>query len=341
MNNLKFYNDLNQIDLNKWKMFHSNHEKATIFQNLLLFKFWKTQKNNKPFAYFVESERGECLTFCIGTIISTGNSFLNIFSRRAIIFGGPLLIESENCEEILSFLIDNMENDLKNKSIYMEIRNFSKEDCIDKIIKEKDWTYIPYQNYIINLKSESDVFKNFNSERRRQIRKGLREGVQCDYEKTRKNINAVYNVLLKIYTIKIKKPFPTLKYFTELMLTDFAGIVCVKFENEVIGGGFFLMDEHTIYDWYRGGLDSENKKKYPSAISDWYIMKYGLEHNLRRFDFMGAGIKGKEYGVRVYKSRFGGELVEFGRYRKTQNKFLYKLGQIGLKFSNRIDKSKQ
>ena len=56
-----------------------------------------------------------------------------------------------------------------------------------------------------------------------------------------------------------------------------------------------------------------------------------LEANLKILDFMGAGLEGQEYGVRKYKLEFGGELVEYGRFRKVNNKFLFIIGKMGLR----------
>lgn len=335
MNSFKFYNKPSKIDSNKWKSFCGGHKYSTVFQSFEIFDFWKNQENNAPFIFFVESNDDECLAFCAGTVMSSGRSVIKHFSSRAIIFGGPLLKEGADINHILPFLLENMENELKRTSIYLEIRNFYKDSLIDNIFINKDWTYTPYQNYIIPLISEEAVFKKFHSERRRQIRKGLREGVQVDFDATPDNILGVYRVLVKIYG-RIKKPLPSFEYFSNLMVCDFSGVVTVKFDNKIIGGGFFLWDKQTIYDWYRGGLDVENKNKYPSTIADWSIMKFGLEQGLEKFDFMGAGIKGKEYGVRVYKSRFRGELVEYGRFTKVIKPKMYKIGKIGLEFANNL-----
>jgi len=48
------------------------------------------------------------------------------------------------------------------------------------------------------------------------------------------------------------------------------------------------------------------------------------------FDFMGAGNPYENYGVRDFKKRFGGEIVEYGRFIKINNSFLYKIGEFGL-----------
>ena len=46
---------------------------------------------------------------------------------------------------------------------------------------------------------------------------------------------------------------------------------------------------------------------------------------------MGAGSSDEDYGVREFKSKFGGKLVNYGRFIKINNKLLYKIGKMGLK----------
>ena len=42
---------------------------------------------------------------------------------------------------------------------------------------------------------------------------------------------------------------------------------------------------------------------------------------------MGAGNPNKNYGVRDFKSRFGGQLVEYGRFMYIADNMLYRLGK--------------
>jgi lipid II:glycine glycyltransferase (peptidoglycan interpeptide bridge formation enzyme) len=46
---------------------------------------------------------------------------------------------------------------------------------------------------------------------------------------------------------------------------------------------------------------------------------------------MGAGKPEETYGVRDFKARFGGELVEHGRYLCVRKPLLYWLGKMGVK----------
>jgi len=47
------------------------------------------------------------------------------------------------------------------------------------------------------------------------------------------------------------------------------------------------------------------------------------------FDFMGVGIPNRPYGVRDFKSKFGGELVNYGRFGRRNSKILYVISELG------------
>jgi hypothetical protein len=53
-----------------------------------------------------------------------------------------------------------------------------------------------------------------------------------------------------------------------------------------------------------------------SSILRWKEMVWGAEHGYAVCDLGGAGWPDKPYGVRDFKVKFGGQLVQFGRYRK-------------------------
>ena len=91
-----------------------------------------------------------------------------------------------------------------------------------------------------------------------------------------------------------------------------------------------ITPKQEMYEWYVAGLDQEFKGSgiYPSVLVTWGAIKYACEHNIPKFNFMGAGQPGKAYGVRDFKMQFGGELVNSGRYMKVNKSFLYKLGKL-------------
>ena len=83
---------------------------------------------------------------------------------------------------------------------------------------------------------------------------------------------------------------------------------------------------------YYCGDRNYSKKLFPTHLSILAAIEFGLTQNVKSLDFMGAGKRDKEYGVRQYKLEFGGEIVEHGRFLKISRPVLFQLGNIGLKF---------
>jgi hypothetical protein len=68
---------------------------------------------------------------------------------------------------------------------------------------------------------------------------------------------------------------------------------------------------------------------------------YATQNGLFRFDMMGAGKPEEGYGVRDFKSKFGGELVEQGRFLCVNNPLLYTVGKKAVSFyKNRLKSTK-
>ncbi len=332
-----FIKNIEEIDIQKWNRFLKNHSGSNIFQSLELYSFWNSQSNHEPFYFLVTSINGDCLGFCAGVIISNGKGIKKIISKRAIIYGEPLVSsDADKICDLYEFIIGKIEIELSKRANYTEIRCLSVNESFKKIFYKRTWQYTPYQNYIINLSNEEELMQKITPEKRRQIRKSLKDGASFSYLKSEKNILGVYQILQEIYRNKVKKPLPKFNFFLDLMKLEDAGVVAVIADDIVIGGGFFLKDKQTIYDWYRGGLDFEYKKLFPSTLAAWGVMNYGLSNKIQNFDFMGAGIKGQEYGVRKFKSQFGGILIENGRFMKINNSLFYNIGKMALTLKKKI-----
>ena len=89
---------------------------------------------------------------------------------------------------------------------------------------------------------------------------------------------------------------------------------------------YIVINGNIIFDWYGCGLDREFRDFAPSTMVVYTALLFGANNGQRYLDFMGAGSPSMKYGVRDFKAQFGGELCEFGRYRKTMNHLLYYIG---------------
>jgi len=331
MSTFTVLNKVDEIDRAEWTALNKNAPNGNVFQSPEMYDFWGSQSSSKPFICALKDKNNALIGLCSGVFMSTGSGLKKKFSRRAIVYGGPIVSEGANKNEVIVKLLELVESSVKRKAIYLEIRNATSYAAFSSIF-EKRFSYIPYQNFLISLEDKDKVFANFTSEKRRQLRRALREGCEISYDNTEENLKGVYAVLYRTYKEKVKKPLPEMRFFKDLMHHKCANIIAIVYNNQIIGGGFFLYNEDTIYDWYRCGNDVEFKHQYPSTLTAWGVMLYGLEAKIKNFDFMGAGIRGEQYGVRNFKAQFGGELVEYGRYVKILNPMFYRIGVWGLKY---------
>ena len=105
----------------------------------------------------------------------------------------------------------------------------------------------------------------------------------------------------------------------------------VRYKDEIIGGTVCVYDDETVYEWFACGKDGIYKTIFPSTLATWSGIRFAAESGRKRFDMMGAGAPGDGgYGVRDFKAKFGGELVEYGRFKYVCNPLLYAIGKLGV-----------
>ena len=98
------------------------------------------------------------------------------------------------------------------------------------------------------------------------------------------------------------------------------------------------LSDKFMYEWFECGEEStdKNNKIFQSVVATMAGIQYSLDNNIARFDFMGAGKPNEEYGVREFKSKFGGEVVENGRFLYLCKAFLYSIAKTILTLIKRF-----
>jgi lipid II:glycine glycyltransferase (peptidoglycan interpeptide bridge formation enzyme) len=104
-------------------------------------------------------------------------------------------------------------------------------------------------------------------------------------------------------------------------------LVC-RLAGRCIAGSVALLYRERIYGWYRG-FDRRYARCQPNDTMVWWLFKWGVENGYRAFDFGGAGRLEVQYGPRGFKGKFGGELVNYGRYRYVGSPALLTISALG------------
>lgn len=282
----------------------------------------------EPFRYTV-SRSGEEVGRMQGFIQQDGGAVKRFFSRRAIINGGPWLAEDITDEELDSLLVQCIEG-LKRKAIYIEIRNFRDYSRYMSSFEQAGFIYEPHYDYIIDT-SDGVWKQKMESSRMRYVKSSIRQGASIVESPTEEQVRAFYALLKTLYAERVKTPlFPWL-LFRKIYEEPFCRYSLVQYQEKIMGGMLCVFDESTAYEWFVCGLDGVSKHVHPSTLATYSAICFAEDNGCKRFDMMGAGAPGDGgYGVREFKMKFGGELVEFGRFRHICNPLLYRIGKTAV-----------
>jgi len=192
--------------------------------------------------------------------------------------------------------------------------------------------YEEHLDILINLnKPIAEIWKELHPTRRKQIERGYRRGVQFISDPDNSFLAKCYDLIVATYQ-RIKLPLPN-KDFIKNALNLFPKNIdffVLEFQGNIIGCRFVLLYKKMIYDWYAGS-DIKFLDKYPNDILPWEVMKWGAKNGYEIFDFGGAGKPGVPYGVRDFKLKFGGELVNPGRFEKIHKPVKMRIAKTGFR----------
>lgn len=311
----------NEINMQSWENLFQDSPISTFFQSPECYRFYAELSFLSPFVYAVEEE-GELTALVCGYLIAEKGLIKSCFSRRAIIPGGALLAKNVN-QQSLYVLLSALKSELRQLSVYIEFRNYLDYSKYKDIFVEAGFIYKPHLNFHLKIENYETLWGNLGTNRKREILKSNNAGLVCVETKNEDDIISLYSILLELYSKKVKRPLFPMEFFVKLGSESFAKIFTVKNREEIIGGIVCVVDKNVVYEWFVCGVSEMSQ--YPQTLATWTAIKFALENGFNKFDFMGAGSPEKKYGVRDYKSRFGGEEVEYGRFLYVSKPRIYKM----------------
>ena len=335
-----------EIDRNEWSKLVRESRTGTWFQGPEAYAFFATQKDiMEPFVIGLEAypqplpeRRGVLRAVCVGYVTKEKSRLKQYFTRRAIILGGPVIADDCSDEEVYELMsavrkqlqILNFKFKILNSPIYIETRNFNDYSQWKEAFEAAGFRYQKHLNFHVDCTDEEAMWERLSENRKRQVRKALTDERMSGLVDERE-IREWYAVLEELYRTKVKTPLWPVEFFLEAYRQGIGKFLLVKHEGKVIGGSMVVSDGRTVYEWFECGRNAEYKEQYPSVMATWAGMKLAYEMGCARYDMMGAGEPGVPYGVRDFKSEFGGTMVEHGRFLCVCKPLLYKIGVLAVK----------
>jgi lipid II:glycine glycyltransferase (peptidoglycan interpeptide bridge formation enzyme) len=315
-----------------------DHPNGNIFQTSGFCSFITEVPFYEPVVFAAETQSGSIAGILVGVLQKEKGFIKSLFSSRLIVWGGPLTCISD--ASITDLMIKSLIKAYSRKSIYIEFRNMFQMDSMAGYFTDSRFTYSEHLNFIVNTENKDQALKAISSGKSRQIKKSLKNGAIIISEISIEQVRQFYEILRNLYETKVKKPLPGWAFFEKFYYHPEIGrYLLIEYKGFIIGGIMCpVFADQTIYEWYIAGEDGKHDGVYPSILATWASIDYAINNNLKQFDFLGAGKPDEGYGVRDFKSTFGGELVSYGRFNRINNRLLYFIGKTGLNLLNQLKK---
>lgn len=327
---------IKEIDDKAWEGLAQTSSVASWFQTREAYGFFDSLPFLEAFAFGVEGE-GRLKGVVVGYIQKDGGKIKQFLSKRAIITGGPLLADDITNEELYT-LLKELKTRLRRKAIYVETRNFNDYSRWQPVFEKCGFNYDPHYDIWVDSSSLDVVNENLGKSRKRDIRVSLRDGATLVKQPSVEQVKEYYSILSDLYKKKVKTPLVPFAFFEKLYQLSSSAFLLVEYEGQIIGGTVCVgLQGKSLYEMYACGMDSISKSIFPSELATFAGIQYAAEQGYPRFDMMGAGSPGDGgYGVRDFKLKFGGELMELGRYNHVNNRLLFGIGKLGVKMMKKL-----
>ena len=136
-------------------------------------------------------------------------------------------------------------------------------------------------------------------------------------------------MLHHVYSFKIRRHFPSLRFFRELerqfMERQQSRIFVVTYRGRIIGGSACIYSGTTAYLWFSGGMRKTYALQYPGILAVWAALRDARQRGYRHLEYMDVGLPFRRHGYRDFVLRFGGKQISTRRWFRFRWEWLNRL----------------
>jgi CelD/BcsL family acetyltransferase involved in cellulose biosynthesis len=304
------------LDETAWRDFVLEHPLSNVFHTPEMFQVFARAQGHRPLLWAAVDGGGQPLALLLPVQITLFDGPMRPLSTRAIVYGGVLHDSSPQGREALELLLRSYARQTRGV-LFTEMRNMTDLSEIQPLLQACGFEYEEQLNYLIPLdRPAEEVLQCIGQRTRKRIRRGLRKGEVLVREiQEREELTLFYDLVSKSYAAA-RVPLAHRSLFEAAFdllyprgmvkfLLAWIGPACVAASAELIRGDM-------IFGWY-SGVDRAYSASVPNELLMWHLLEWGANNGCAVYDFGGAGRSYEEYGVRDFKSKFGGDLVSYGR----------------------------
>ena len=320
-----------------WDDYVRAHDKGTIFHTAGMHKVIQATPKNYPWSLAAVNSDGEIVAIVCAVRVETVGSIASRFASRSVWYAEPLCDETEEGSRALEMLIKAHDKAMRGRVLFTEIRAINRQADEHQALTNQGYEFRDYLNYIVQLQGTADLKEQLSKSTRKAIRKCAKRGVEIQVTTTHESIDQMYELVAFSYD-RSSIPLVDVQMFhaaLDILGRDVVEVRLAHLDDQVVAGGITLKFKDRVFAWYGGALRIRGMGLF--AALTWDEIEAGQKEGYQYYDFGGAGWPDEEYGPRDFKSKFGGDLVCYGRYQKIDSAWKLKAAKCAF---NTLKKAK-
>ncbi len=324
----------------RWSRFVAKHPVGNVFHTPEMFRVFERAAGHQPSLWAVVDDDEHILALLLPVEITVLDGPLRRLSNRAVVYGGVLCAPGTAGETALDQLLRAYRAEMDRRVLFTELRNVSELNGLQPVLDTRGFAYEDHLNYLVDLARPVDeIMQDIGRRTRKQIRRAMRQGDVVVEEVTdRQGLAECYELLRQTYS-RARVPLADRSLFEAafdlLRPRGMVRFTLARVEGRPAACSVDLLYKDVAYGWY-GGMDRDYGAHVPNELLTWHVLSWAAEHGYRQYDFGGAGKPDEDYGVREFKSKFGGELVCYGRNTCVHAPLLLSASKLGYDLVRRL-----
>ena len=305
---------------------------SNTFHSTELFHIYEATPGYMPML-IVASVEGKQVAKLLAVIRTGKRRFLSGIVRRCEVYGTGEYFDSDTDREYLfGEMLQRLTEEAERRCFLIEFRNLENAAFGYKAFREQNYFAINWMRVYNSLHSVERVEERFSPSRIRQVKKGLKNGAVVREVQSTEEIKTFARMLHRIYSSKIRRHFPSTRFFhhleDELMLQQRGKIFIVTYKEKIIGGCACIYSDDRAYLWFSGGMTKRYALQYPGVLAVWKSLDDAKQRGCRHLEFMDVGLPFKRHGYREFVLRFGGKQSSTRRWFRFRWEWLNRVLQI-------------
>jgi lipid II:glycine glycyltransferase (peptidoglycan interpeptide bridge formation enzyme) len=207
---------------------------------------------------------------------------------------------------------------MRRRVLFTEVRLMWESGAERIAMQRNGYARHEHLNFIIDATQSKDIlWSRVKSSVRQNVRKCERQGFQVRELTGANAVDVLYDFLKSTYR-RAEVPLSHRSMFDAackiLGPKQMVDLIAVYDRDTPLAAYIMLVYKSRIFFWYGGSVRMPGV--WPVDLLHWHEICKCHDLDFEYYDFGGAGEPHIPYGVRDYKAKFGGDLVNYGRYRK-------------------------